>query len=54
MQEIWKNQSNKTPLKAYNFLITKCKDIEVPDKEFKILLLKMIDDIKEDSIRLIK
>jgi hypothetical protein len=47
-----KKQGNGTPPKVYNSLITESKDTEMvkmPDKEFKSLVLKMTNDLKEDS-----
>jgi hypothetical protein len=47
-----KKQGNMIPPKAYNFSITKSKDTEMAkmhDKEFKSLLMKMINNIKMDS-----
>jgi hypothetical protein len=48
-----KKQGNMTPPKAHNSSKTESKDIEMvevpPDKEFKSPVLKMVNDLKEDS-----
>jgi flagellar biosynthesis regulator FlaF len=50
-----RKQGNATPSKVHNSLITESKDIEMvemPDRELKVLILKMINDLKEDSNKL--
>jgi hypothetical protein len=42
-----KKQDNMTPPKANNYKDTEMA--EIPDKEFKSLFLKMINDLKEYS-----
>jgi hypothetical protein len=47
-----KNQGNVTPSKGHNSSITEFKNIEkveMPNKEYKNLVLKMVNKLKEDS-----
>jgi hypothetical protein len=47
-----KKQGNITPPRVYNSPIAESKDIvmvEMPDKEFKSLVLKMISNLNKDS-----
>jgi hypothetical protein len=44
-----KKQGNLTPPKVHNSSITEFKDIEMLDKKFKTIVLKMINDFKKNS-----
>jgi hypothetical protein len=44
-----KEQGNRSSPKTPNFPIIEFKDTEMPEKEFKSIHLKMINDLKDDS-----